>query len=76
MSEKKTFEKSMSELEGVVRQLEVGDVPLEESMKAFEKGIGLIRECEAKLEDAKGKIEKLIKESGGDLKTAPFETKE
>ena len=73
MVEKKTFEKSMADLEDVVRKLEGGDVSLDDSLKAFEKGIGLVRECETKLDDAKGKVEKLIKDSSGKTKTSSFE---
>jgi len=76
MPEKKTFEQSMSALDVVVRQLESGDLPLEESLKVFEKGIGLVRECEGKLDEAKGKIEQLINESGGELKTVQFKPKD
>jgi len=75
MAEKKIFEKSMSELEGVVRKLETGDVSLDESLSEFEKGIKLVRECEMKLSEAKGKIEKLVKDASGDMKTVEFEAK-
>jgi exodeoxyribonuclease VII small subunit len=76
MPEKRTFEQSMSELEAIVKRLEAGDMPLEESLKSFEKGIGLVRECESLLEEVKGKVEKLIRESGGAAKTVPFEPRE
>ncbi|HPQ80281.1 MAG TPA: exodeoxyribonuclease VII small subunit [bacterium] len=76
MTEKRTFEKSMAELEGVVKQLEGGNLPLEDSMKAFERGVGLARECEALLGEAKGKIEKLVRDAGGSLKAEAFEPAE
>ncbi|MBT3181069.1 MAG: exodeoxyribonuclease VII small subunit [Deltaproteobacteria bacterium] len=75
MAEKKTFENSMSELEGVVKKLEGGDISLDASLTEFEKGIKLVRECENKLDDAKGKIEKLVKDAGGDIKVTSFEPK-
>lgn len=75
MAEVKTFEKSMTELEGVVRRLEAGEISLDESLAEFERGIKLVRECESKLDEAKGKIEKLIKDASGDMKAVPFEPK-
>ena len=73
MADKKPFEQSMQELESVVRKLESGDVSLDDSLAAFEKGIGLIRECEAKLSEAKGKIEKLVKDADNAVKVVPIE---
>ncbi len=72
MSEKKAFEQSMQELEAVVRRLESGDITLDDSLAAFEKGISLIRECEARLNEAKGKIEKLVKDADSALKPVPM----
>jgi exodeoxyribonuclease VII small subunit len=69
MVEHRTFEQTMEELEGVVRNLEGGKLTLDESLAAFEKGVKLSRECEGKLHEAKGKIEKLITDSQGQLKT-------
>ena len=76
MAEKRTFEKSMGELEGVVKGLESGDLALDDSIKTFEKGMKLTKECEGMLSDAKGKVEKLIKGAGGDVATEPFQPKE
>jgi len=55
------FETTVEKLEGIVRKLENGDLTLEESLKAFEEGIGLARSCEKMLQAAKGKVEQLIK---------------
>lgn len=76
MIEKRTFEKTMSELETVVRQLESPSLTLDESLTQFERGIALTRECELLLNEAKGKVEKLIRDSAGNLKTETFEPKE
>lgn len=73
MSKQRTFEQSLEELEGVVRSLEGGKLTLDESLTAFEKGVGLARECETKLTEAKGTIEKLIQESNGAAKTEKLE---
>lgn len=75
MVEGKPFEAAMGELEGVVGRLESGEISLDDSLAEFEKGIKLVRECEAKLSDAKGKIEKLIRDTSGEFKAAPFEPK-
>lgn len=76
MAEKKTFEKSLTELEEVVRRLESGELALDDSLLAFEDGMRLARECGAKLSSAKGKVEKLIRDSEGNTKTEKFEAKE
>lgn len=76
MADKKTFEKSMSELEGLVRQLESGNITLDDSLGAFENGIKLTRECDTLLNEAKGKVEKLIKDSTGTMVAEQFEAKE
>ena len=73
MMTKKTFEQAMGELEGVVRRLEGSDTGLEESLKEFENGVGLVRECETKLEEAKSKIEKLVKQADGTVKLENFD---
>ena len=59
MSQGIHFEKSITELEEIVRQLEKGDLSLEDSLKQFEKGIGLARHCQDILQKAEQKIETL-----------------
>ncbi|HPM41494.1 MAG TPA: exodeoxyribonuclease VII small subunit [bacterium] len=73
MAERRTFEQSMSELDSIVKQLEGGGLSLDDSMKAFEKGVGLARECDALLNEAKGKVEKLVRDAGGNFSTEKFE---
>ncbi len=75
MPEKRTFEQAMEELEGVVRRLEGGQVPLDDALAAFEQGVRLTRECEAMLSEAKGKIEQLILDAQGNAATASFDVK-
>lgn len=53
------FEASITELEGIVLQLEKGELDLEEALKQFEKGIGLTRSCQTILRKAEQKIEGL-----------------
>jgi exodeoxyribonuclease VII small subunit len=60
-----TFEASLQELEKIVRQLEDGDLPLEESLKLFEKGVKLSRECQERLNQAERRIEVLLRDEDG-----------
>lgn len=73
MAEEKNFESSLRELEQIVEQLEAGNLPLEQSLELFEKGVRLSRECQTRLDDAERKVEVLMKGSDGSLKTAPFQ---
>ena len=74
MATKKTdinFEKALEELEGIVEDLESGDLSLENSLKSFEKGIKLARQCQEQLSKAELQVQKLIEENG-ELKTTPL----
>jgi exodeoxyribonuclease VII small subunit len=68
----KTFEASLKELETIVKQLEEGDMPLEESLKLFESGVRLSRECRERLNNAERRIEVLMKESDGSINLEPI----
>ena len=61
----KTFEASLNELERIVNQLEDGDLSLEESLKLFEEGVKLSRECQQRLAQAERRIEVLLKDADG-----------
>jgi exodeoxyribonuclease VII small subunit len=66
MAEKnKTFETSLMELEKIVRELEQGDLSLEDSLKLFEGGVKLSRECQERLNQAERRIEILLKDESG-----------
>ncbi len=58
------FETAMRDLEAIVERLEQGDLPLEESLAAFERGILLTRSCQSALKEAEQKVEILLKKSG------------
>lgn len=62
-----TFESSLAELEKIVEDLENGDLPLEESLKLFEKGVKLSRVCRDRLSEAERRIEMLMKDGNGNL---------
>ncbi len=66
MAEKKqTFEANLQELERIVRNLENGDLALEESLKLFEDGVKLSRECQERLNQAERRIEILMRDGDG-----------
>ena len=65
------FEKALEQLEGLVEELESGDLSLENSLKSFEKGIKLARLCQEQLSKAELQVQKLIEENG-ELKTTPL----
>lgn len=61
MSEQLSFEQSLARLDEIVKRLENGDLPLDESMKAFEEGTALISMCTKMLDEAEQKVVKLKK---------------
>ena len=66
MSEKNmTFEASMQRLEQIVRAMERGDVPLDESLKLFQEGTELVRFCGKLLDEAQLQVQKVIKSADG-----------
>lgn len=73
MSEKLTFEQSLTELESVVERLELGDMQLEESLELFERGVSLIRDCRTRLTSAERKIEELTESMNGDLEAVEID---
>jgi len=58
------FETAMRDLEKLVERLEQGDMPLEESLAAFERGVMLTRACQTALKEAEQKVEILLKKAG------------
>lgn len=69
MAEEKTFEENLQALEKIVRQLETGDVPLEEALVAFQEGITLSKQLQATLTKAEDTLTKIMTENGEE----PFE---
>jgi exodeoxyribonuclease VII small subunit len=66
------FEQSLSELEALVAKLEQGDVPLEDALKTFERGVALTRQCQTALRTAQQKVEVLLTRNG-DESIEPFD---
>ena len=58
------FEQSLDQLENLVEAMEGGDLSLEDSLKAFEQGIKLSRECQTALSTAEQKVQLLLEENG------------
>jgi len=70
------FEEALAELEGVVRRLEQGELPLEDSLAAFERGIGLVRQLSQRLADVEQRVEVLLKSEAGRLTVRPLDDEE
>ena len=64
MADTPDFERSLSELESLVERLERGDLPLEDALKTFERGVELTRHCQSSLKAAQQKVEILLKRNG------------
>ena len=66
------FEDCLTRLEQIVTALEAGNLPLEESLKVFEEGVSLARQCTKYLDDAERRIELLVKVESGATTTKPL----
>jgi exodeoxyribonuclease VII small subunit len=73
-SDKKSvdFEAALEELEQLVTRMESGELPLEDALKQFERGITLTRDCQRALREAEQKVDMLM-DKAGESDTAPFE---
>ena len=69
------FEEAMTRLEQLVQALETGNLSLDDSLRAFEEGTGLLRFCVRRLEETERRIEILMQDEGG-LRTEPFRWEE
>lgn len=72
MEKQKTFEESLKRLEEIVRALENGDTPLDESMKLFEEGVSLSATCNELLEKAEQKVSMLTRGENGEMQEVPM----
>ena len=70
------FEASLAELEAIVQRLEQGELPLEESLRQFERGVALTRSCQKALRQAEQKIRVLSKGTDGELVEQDFDAPE
>jgi exodeoxyribonuclease VII small subunit len=69
------FEQALAELESLVERLERGDLPLDEAIRTFERGVELTRQCQSSLKAAQQRVEILLKRDG-QHQTEPFSTPE
>ena len=67
-----TFEKAMARLDEVVKLLEAGDAPLDQSLALFEEGTALIKSCSGMLDAAEQKVVMLTKDQNGEPKESEF----
>ena len=72
--DRRGFEDLMAELDRIVRELDEGDVELDEALSLFETGVGRLREAGQLLDYAQGKVEELIESAAGDLTVIGFDT--
>ena len=71
-----SFEQALSQLEAIVDQLERGDVSLDKAIDAYSRGMALKGHCQARLEEARLKVEQInLPEEGGSVSTKPFDTR-
>jgi len=70
------FEKKLNRLEEIVVGMEKGDLSLDDSLKKFEEGVKLSRDCQKELSTAEQKVKKLIGDSTSGFKTEDFEVPE
>lgn len=66
MSQNNTFEQKMQRLEQIVRAMERGDAPLEETMKLFREGTQLVSACEKLLDAAELEVKKIVPQTNGE----------
>jgi exodeoxyribonuclease VII small subunit len=67
------FEDELAVLEDIVTQIDSGELSLEESISAFERGVALVRSLNQKLDEVERRVEVLIRDSRGDLKRSPYQ---
>ncbi len=70
------FEQALEELEKLVETLERGDLPLDEALKRFERGVELTRHCQSALKAAQQRVEILLRRNNGEVEAAPFVSEE
>lgn len=73
--EKISFETSLKELENIVKELESGELPLEEAIEKFESGMKYSNHCNELLDKTEKKISILLTDADGNIKEEPFENK-
>src|SRR5277367_3419793 len=68
------FEDQLENLEAIVTRIDSGELSLEESIDAFERGVKLVRSLNHKLDEVERRVEVLMRGAGGDLESSPYES--
>ncbi len=71
-----TFEQALARLEEIVRQMEEGEVALEQSLSLFEEGVSLSKHCASRLHKAEQRVVTLLQDADGTLRDESYETAE
>jgi exodeoxyribonuclease VII small subunit len=69
----KKFEEELADLSAIVTKIDSGELSLEESIACFERGVAIVKSLNRKLDEAEKKVEVLIKNAQGELRTTPLE---
>jgi exodeoxyribonuclease VII small subunit len=72
-TESPRFEDELANLEAIVTRIDSGELSLEESITAFERGVGLVRSLNQRLDEAEGRVELLMRGAGGALRSTPLD---
>ena len=72
---RKKFEESLKDLEQIVKELEAGDLPLEEAIKRFENGMALSKACSQRLDETEQKVSQLIKDGEDTFREQDFDNR-
>lgn len=72
-AKQKKFEEELKDLEEIVARIDSGELTLEDSIEAFERGVALVRSLNQRLDEIERKVEVLTRDVQGELKTAPLE---
>ena len=70
---RRKFEDELKDLEGIVAQIDSGELSLEDSITAFERGVGLVRSLNQKLDEVERRVEVLMRSAQGELRTTPYQ---
>jgi exodeoxyribonuclease VII small subunit len=76
MADVPKFEDALAELETLVKRLEQGELPLEDSLAAFERGIALVRQLSQRLGEVEQRIDVLLRSEAGKLTVRPLDDEE
>ena len=72
-TESPRFEDELANLEAIVTRIDSGELSLEEAITAFERGVGLVRSLNRRLDEAEGRVELLVRGAGGALRSTPLD---